>query len=125
MTLRLGYLPSPNPSCRLPSLAAAMAQIFSVHDRSLVATTAKVSVIWWHRPSSAGTRGPMGLVTGPARPGLVTACPSTVPSSICSSVGRCMIMSSGSSGMSISPNSTWRRATLLITMAWRSAAYMV
>ena len=29
----------------LPSLAAAMAQIFSVHDGSLVATTAKVSVI--------------------------------------------------------------------------------
>src|SRR5579863_10528256 len=66
MTLRFGYLPRPNPNWRLPSLAAAMAQIFSVHDRSLVATTAKVSVIWWHRPSSAGTRGPIGLVTGGA-----------------------------------------------------------
>src|ERR1700722_5158839 len=67
MTLRLGYLPSPNPNCRLPSLAAAMAQIFSVHDRSLVATTAKVSVIWWHSPSSAGTRGPIELVTPPSQ----------------------------------------------------------
>src|SRR5579863_10185466 len=64
MTLRFGYFPSPKPSCRLPSLAAAMAQIFSVHDRSLVPTTAKVSLIWWHRPSSAGTSGPTGLFTG-------------------------------------------------------------
>src|ERR1700691_1194579 len=79
ITLRLGYLPSPKPSCRLPSLAAAMAQIFSVHDRSLVATTAKVSVIWWHRPSSAGTSGPIGLVTTGAGRSLVAKRSQLVP----------------------------------------------
>ena len=44
ITLRLMYLPRPKPSWRLPSLAAAIAQTFSVHDGSLDPTLAKVSV---------------------------------------------------------------------------------
>ncbi len=45
-----------------------------------------------------------------------------VPASIRSTVARCMIMSSGSSGISISPKRTERCATLDMTMACRSAA---
>jgi hypothetical protein len=41
--LRFGYFPSPNPIWRLPSRAIAIAQIFSVHDGSVVPTTANVS----------------------------------------------------------------------------------
>jgi len=38
-----------------------MAQTFSVHDGSLDPVTAKVSAIWWLKPSSAARRGPMGF----------------------------------------------------------------
>src|SRR5262245_9588665 len=50
-----------------PSLAAAMAQTFSVQDRSDWATVAKVSVIWWWKVSSAGTRGPRVGIDGSSR----------------------------------------------------------
>lgn len=41
-----------------------------VQERSLSDTTAKVSVIWWLRNSSAGTRGPVPVpVTGPRATG--------------------------------------------------------
>src|SRR6478609_144422 len=63
MTLRLVYLPRPKPSWRLPSLAAAMAQTFSVQAWSLVPTLAKVSTTWWVKPSSAAVSAPIGLVT--------------------------------------------------------------
>ena len=56
----------PNASCTEPSLAAAMAQTFSVHDRSVCATVANVSVIWWWNVSSAGTSGP-SVGIGPGR----------------------------------------------------------
>src|SRR6476619_278634 len=63
MTLRLVYLPRPKPSWRLPSLAAAIAQTFSVQARSLVPTPANVSTTWWVKPSSAAVSSPIGLVT--------------------------------------------------------------
>ncbi len=66
ITLRLVYLPSPKPSWRLPSRAAAIAQTFSVHDGSLELTDANVSGIWCEKPSSAGIRGPI-VVTRPSR----------------------------------------------------------
>src|ERR1700690_1275747 len=42
----------------LPLRSVAIAQIFSVQDRSLCPTVAKVSAIWCTRSSSAGTSGP-------------------------------------------------------------------
>ena len=63
MTPRLVYLPSPNPICSEPSRAQAMAQTFSVHDRSVWLTVANVSTIWWWKVSSAGTSGP-SVLTG-------------------------------------------------------------
>src|SRR4029077_18808287 len=63
MTPRLVYLPIPSASCSEPSRAQAMAHTFSVQERSLWATAAKVSVIWWLKVSSAGTSGPRLLIT--------------------------------------------------------------
>ena len=55
----------PKASWTEPSLRAAIAQTFSVHDRSLWATVANVSVIWWWNVSSAGTSGPsVGIAAG-------------------------------------------------------------
>src|SRR5689334_12151342 len=48
----------PNASCSEPSRAHAIAQTFSVHERSDWATVANVSVIWWWNDSSAGISGP-------------------------------------------------------------------
>src|ERR1035437_584064 len=56
---RLRYLPSPKLTWRLPSAAESDPQIFSVHERSDSATLAKVSTIWWLRPSSALRSCPM------------------------------------------------------------------
>ena len=55
----------PKASCTDPSLRAAIAHTFSVHDRSLWLTVANVSVIWWWNVSSAGTSGPrVGIAAG-------------------------------------------------------------
>ena len=61
ITPRFGYLPSPKPSEIEPSLAAAIAQIFSVQDRSDCETVANVSTIWWARSSSSGPSGPRSV----------------------------------------------------------------
>jgi hypothetical protein len=45
MTLRLTYLPRPNDNDSEPSVAAAVAQTFSVHARSAVEDRANVSTI--------------------------------------------------------------------------------
>ena len=66
-TPRFGYLPMPNASWKAPSLGAAIAQTFSVHDRSDWATVAKVWVIWWVKVSSAGTSGPKSLTAAELR----------------------------------------------------------
>ena len=64
-TPRFGYLPMPKASWKAPSLGAAIAQTFSVHDRSDWATVAKVWVIWWVKVSSAGAtpQGPPRVVS--------------------------------------------------------------
>jgi hypothetical protein len=64
----------PKPSPIDPSFSAAIAQTFSVQDRSDWLTVAKVSVIWWWNVSSAGTSGP-SVVT----PSLAAAPPATTP----------------------------------------------
>jgi hypothetical protein len=45
----------PHPICSEPSFLKIEPQTFSVQLRSLWDTAAKVSAIWWLKPSSEGT----------------------------------------------------------------------
>src|ERR1700684_145699 len=55
MTLRLWYLPIPTSTWIEPSRANSEAHSFSVQEMSAWLTVAKVSGVWWHSSSSAGT----------------------------------------------------------------------